>query len=405
MIYVIMIKDFMLTLRDKKALALMLLMPLALIFFLGMGLSFTFDEDNSIEKFTVGVVNEDEGIYSSIFINEFLRSEDIGELFETFIVTEDKANQMLEENIVPAIIRVPKNYSANLEQNKAVIIKVIKNSERSITPEIVSSVVEGYMTGFGVIKSSAQIINSALEEAGVTLESPGPGFSPEITIMTELARDMDSSMINFIEMNQEKDRWITSMQYYSAGMLAMYILLGAITGIKTLLTERSQQTLARMLCTRASRSTIILGKFLSLVTIGMVQSLIIIGFTYLFIGVYWGSSVLTILLLTFCNVFAGAAGGMLIASISKTAKAADGMGSLMVQVMSLLGGSMIPVYVFPESLQIINKLTINSWSIKGFISLMTGGTLESIVVNCFVLVGMGIAFLTIGVATFKMDVA
>ena len=54
-------KDLKTIFRDKKALALLILMPLLIILILGSALSKTFTEESSIKKFKVCVVNNDNG--------------------------------------------------------------------------------------------------------------------------------------------------------------------------------------------------------------------------------------------------------------------------------------------------------------------------------------------------------
>ena len=53
---------------------------------------------------------------------------------------------------------------------------------------------------------------------------------------------------------------------------------------------------------------------------------------------------------------------------------ADVVGSMGVQVLALLGGSMLPLSVFPETLRNIAFLTPNSWALTGFTSIMSGSS-------------------------------
>ncbi len=403
MILDIMMKDLRVTIRDKQAFVIMILMPLILIFALGMGLAPMFESDTGITKFSIGVVNHDNGLYSASMINDFLRSEEMQEIFDTYLVSENKGMQMLEENIVPAIIIIPENYSENIKNKKNTGLKMIKNAERPMSAEIVSSIADGYASRFSSFQSAGDIIYNALNEEGVNLQSTIPGMSPSTNIMLELAEKSTGGNIDFSEADLEENRTISAIQYYAAGMLVMFILFGVLQGIRVMLDEREQGTLKRMLSARGTRRTIILGKFLGLIVIGMGQSTIIILFTYLTMGVNWGNDILGIILLTLSTVFAGAGGAMLIAAVSKTAKTADGMGMIFIQGMAMIGGSTFPLYVMPSFMKVVSKFTINGWALRGYLSLMMGGTSVSILTNCAVLVVMGIIFLSIGVATIRID--
>ncbi len=403
MILDIMFKDLKVLIRDKQAFVIMILMPLILIFALGLGLAPMFESDTGIQKFSIGVVNHDNGLYSASFINEFLRSEDMQEIFEPFLVSEEKAEKMLNNDIVPAIIIIPENYSSNIEKRQQTGLKVIKNSERPMSAEIVNSIVDAYTLNFSNLISAGDVIYQKLGQEGIHLETDMPGMSPSTEIMLQLAEKTTEANILFEETALEENNNVSAKQYYSAGMLVMFILFGVLQGIRTMLDEREQGTLKRMLSARGTRRTIIVGKFLGLILIGMGQSTIIILFTYLTMGVKWGNDIVGIVLLTLSTVFAGAGGAMLIAAVSKTSKTADGMGMIFIQGMAMIGGSTFPLYIMPSFMKVVSKFTINGWALRGYLNLMTGGTSYSILTNCAVLVAMGIVFLSIGVVGIRVD--
>jgi ABC-2 type transport system permease protein len=67
-----------------------------------------------------------------------------------------------------------------------------------------------------------------------------------------------------------------------------------------------------------------------------------------------------------CTAFAVAAFGMLLASACHTRAQLGALSTLLILIMSSVGGSMFPRFLMPESMQKAGLLTINAWAIDGF---------------------------------------
>jgi len=67
-----------------------------------------------------------------------------------------------------------------------------------------------------------------------------------------------------------------------------------------------------------------------------------------------------------CTAFAVAAFGMLLASACRTRAQLGALSTLLILIMSSVGGSMFPRFLMPESMQKAGLLTINAWAIDGF---------------------------------------
>jgi len=67
-----------------------------------------------------------------------------------------------------------------------------------------------------------------------------------------------------------------------------------------------------------------------------------------------------------CTAFAVASFGMLLASICRTRAQLGALSTLLIMIMSSVGGSMFPRYLMPEAVQKAGLFTINAWAIDGF---------------------------------------
>ncbi|MCB1124646.1 MAG: ABC transporter permease, partial [Verrucomicrobiae bacterium] len=59
--------------------------------------------------------------------------------------------------------------------------------------------------------------------------------------------------------------------------------------------------------------------------------------------------------------------GMLISSISKTPAQANGIGTLVIILMSAIGGAWFPVTWMPSQIQMFSKLTVVYWSVESLL--------------------------------------
>ena len=66
------------------------------------------------------------------------------------------------------------------------------------------------------------------------------------------------------------------------------------------------------------------------------------------------------------TAFAVGAFGILLASVCRTRAQLGALSTLVILVMSSVGGSMFPRFLMPEAMQKAGLLTINAWAIDGF---------------------------------------
>ena len=67
-----------------------------------------------------------------------------------------------------------------------------------------------------------------------------------------------------------------------------------------------------------------------------------------------------------CTAVAVAAFGLLLASICRTRAQLGALSTLIILIMSSIGGSMFPRYFMSEAMQKAGLFTINAWAIDGF---------------------------------------
>lgn len=415
MIFQIAMKDLKIVFRDKKALAIMLVMPAVIMFILGNALGPLFEDSNPIERFTVVVVNKDDGILSQVLINDVFRKYG-SDMLNTFIESdEDKANEMLKNKKVSSVVIIPEGFTRRFFEGYDTNIGIKTQADNQFKANIVKSLTEGFCRQvylyWAAATSGVEVLSEVPKEESF-LGEKSKEFPPDfMSVMFDMQQKTGEGILEFYEdiksykEGHEKPETVSGMQYYSAAMLVMFILFGASTGTKLMVEERESNTLGRLLTTGAGKVSLITGKFLGLLLITFTQAMILIVFTRFAYGVDWGSSIAGVVIITVCAAFSGSGLGMMIGSMAKTSSGAEGLSQLFIQTFTIIGGGMMPFYMMPEFIRVIAKGTLNWWAVNGYFDLMLGSGFTGILPSCVVLVLMGVLYLGIGVARFKTQVS
>lgn len=148
---------------------------------------------------------------------------------------------------------------------------------------------------------------------------------------------------------------------------AVMMLLFSVVGIgMSLLDEKQEGTLKRLLYSPMSPLNILFGKMLSANIISILQLLVMFIFANLVFGLDIGSHFPGMLITIVATAFACSAFGVLLASFAKNRQQVQGLSILIILAMSAIGGSMIPLFLMPSFMQNLAVLSVNYWSIQGF---------------------------------------
>ncbi len=397
----IALRDTKIIVRDRRALLILLAMPLTIIAILGLALGGLWSGTAAINKFDVAVIDHDHGSISRVFVNDILKSRDMKKILTLTSPTEKQARASVANGDLAAAIIIPAGFSAAINKGQAAQLEVIGDPGQQIRAGVVRSVTESFATHASSVLISVETSVGGL----VTTGAVPPARIPELskTLTAQAQAELHDPQINVAKKSTASEKSVSALQYYSAGMGVMFILFGSMFGAFSLLDERRQITLARMMAAPVSRLGILGGKLGGVFVIGSLQFAVIVASTRVLFGVSWGPSVVGVVALAAATVFAATGMAIFIASIAKTQGTAAGLSQGLIQGMAALGGSMIPLSAMPPAMQNFSKFTINYWAISGFNDLMLGKGAGNIVVNCLILVGIAILFMTLGVARFRYE--
>jgi ABC-2 type transport system permease protein len=375
------LKDALLMGRDRKALLTLVFMPVLLIGILGAAFGNMMGEEEvaSIEKFEVGIVNLDEGELGSVLAKEVFM-EGLPDLISAETMNQKELEDRLRQQKLTVGIVLPRDFSNHIISGRESEVKIISVPSASIQSSIVENVVLQFT-------QSAAVNVLAMEAAGPS------GMSKALPAMPQLT----NADINIVEEAAvERDQKpVGSFQYYAAGMGVMFLLMTVITGVSAMIDEKEQDVYNRLLVTKLTDFHYLIGKFIGLLFMSSIQFLIIIiGTRYLY-DVRWGESMTGVILLGFSFVFSVCGLGVLLGTLVKTEKTFNAAGMLATQIMAAVGGSMVPLYIFPDWVNTAVKVLPNALALQTFLELMSGADLWEVWIEAGILVGIGLGSLLI----------
>ncbi|WP_425448475.1 ABC transporter permease [Dethiothermospora halolimnae] len=436
----IIIKDLKVMLSDKKAIGLTLIMPIILISILGTALGGSmmggdgdievdialvkeYKENVGTEKFkeylnsdliSGNMKNEDFNNletdldklnFENMFIDDFLNSEEVKKIINYKIMTKEEAIEAIDNDEISAMVVLPEDFVFDMYMNflmpfrNKVDIKVIGNPNENIKSQIVEEIVSGFSDRVSsIIIGKNVLIETAMEE-GIENKI----FDDMANIMEKMTENIENYRLELEGIKVNGKKQISSYQYYAAAMTVMFILFAAGNGGRLLLEERDNKTYQRMVMAGVSKLQITIGKFFTIFTYACIQIIVLIVFSSFVLKVDWGNIKL-VLLIGVLSAFAIAGLGMIIMALTyKTGnyKASDVFTAGIIHGMAFLGGSFVPLDMFPEIFKKASSLTPNGLALKAYQNIMMGYNIEEIFTAIIGLVAMGIVFTTIGVLILR----
>jgi len=191
-----------------------------------------------------------------------------------------------------------------------------------------------------------------------------------------------------------------ALAYMAPGMALMFLMFTVSNGGRTLLAERVQGTLPRLLVSPTAASQVLGGKVFGVYLTGVAQMLILILASTLLFQLNWGDP-LAVLVLVLAAVVGAVGWGMLITALAKTPGQVSAVGSAVMLIFGILGGSFFSLDAMPRWFATISKITPNAWGIEGFTTLALGGGLADVLGSVIALLVMGAVLFTAAVLVFN----
>jgi ABC-2 type transport system permease protein len=156
------------------------------------------------------------------------------------------------------------------------------------------------------------------------------------------------------------------ISFYAAAIGVMFLLFTASAAGGSLLDEAESGTLDRVLATRIGMGTLLAGKLCFSAALAFAQLLLMFLWAWLAFGLDLLPHLAGFAVMGAATSLAVAAFGMVLAAACRTRAQLGALSTLLILVMSSIGGSMFPRFLMPAAMQKAGLFTLNAWAIDGF---------------------------------------
>jgi ABC-2 type transport system permease protein len=157
--------------------------------------------------------------------------------------------------------------------------------------------------------------------------------------------------------------------YYAAGIGVMFLLFSMTGAAGSLLEEEESGSLERVLASNISMGSLLLGKWLFFGVLGILQVVMMFVWGALVFGLdlFTPNHFTGFLAMTVVTGASAAAFGIFLATLARSRSQLGGMSTIVILIMSALGGSMVPRFVMPDFMNTTVLFTFNGWALDGYL--------------------------------------
>ncbi len=401
-IWLLVVKDFRRKWKNPVMIFGFLFIPI--LFTLIFGAVFGGSGETKLPRIQVLSVDLDKSFVSQLVLSAMTQ----GELKEMIQLepqdSEEEARRQLEQGKASALLVIPKNFGTDVWEGRKAELVLLKNPSEQFLPQIVEEITDTTTLLFSALLSVFS------DELGILRNSPGKMALTDQTvslISIRIKNRIDSvskyvlpPVIGLKQTTQENEEegisgTLTVQGYILPAIAVMFLLFIVNIVFEDLLRERDSGTLLRMTASPMTIQEFIWSKMETAALLGMFCTFFLIGLGALIFNIKWGPPLSVVLIVICLNILIAGFISLFYAFI-RTERQAGAVISSVIIVMSLLGGSMLPVEQFPAPVQILSNFTVNHWGIQAFLKSQSGEPLQNIlpILGGMILVGILLALIS-----------
>jgi ABC-2 type transport system permease protein len=409
-------KDLRLQLRDRRSLAVLLLLPLIFISIIGLSTGKLLGWRASNQVIQVAWVDHDGGELAQrlqtklgekgdvqvvpyadadaarrdVFSGKVTMALTIGPEFQKRIdelelrdfFTRKLGKGRLAKGLTSLDVEVQTKASWSW------VSKLVTNNLYSMTmDDVFSTVAKRHNLGRVLINNMEAAAQEEEDEANASATPPSE--PPAATLQTTVAEGRSAKATIY-------DRLVP-------GFTVMFTFFLVNVMARSFIAERDLGTLRRLRIAPLSPAGLLIGKTLPYLLISLLQNAALFLFGRLMYDMTWGEQPLWLLPIILCTSLAATSLGLLIATSVRTDSQVASYSNLIVITTAGIGGCFVPRDWMPELMKEISVITPHSWSLIAYLEALTNPVPEIAVIAkcCAILLGFSIVFFAAGCWRFR----
>ena len=301
-------KEFIQLFRDKRMLAMILVLPIVEMFLLGYAFS------NDLRDIPMAIFDKSHSAESRALLDAYQATDYFKQAYS--VSTDAEVRSLIEKNLVTVALIIPPDYATRLYQGKAQVSFILDGSDASKAT-----------TALSVAQLIAQ--NHATELLAQKMTRSGSNLKLQLPVEMRTTVWYNPDMI--------------SAYFMIPGVIGM--ILYAITAILTassVVRERERGTIEQLIVTPIRPMELVIGKLMPYVIMGLFNAFEVIALGHWWFGVPVRGSLLLIALVSGLFLLSGLGIGLFASTIANTQQEAT-----LTVFMTLLPGIFLSGFLFP----------------------------------------------------------
>lgn len=416
----ITVKEVKVLCHDRQALALLFLMPVFFILVMSFALEGVFDIGTKGRPLDVFFMNQDKGKQADITIDALKKLE--GFSFLPIPVNKPADTQKVEQLVAQGrhrfVLLFLDSYSDCIQiaepNSDRCVVTVRLFADPTVNHQIVTNL-KNIINGLIEQRRLDLELQSRLQKMFKEIDNKTASLGvPEGELKKEFERTIDiKNLLGPLQKGSTvkiefsggdiAGRRPTSVEQNVPAYTIFGVFLIVLTFAKSLIREKTERTLPRLMTAPLTKAAFLVGKLLPYYLINLIQ----IGLMFL-VGIVvfkMRTGHVHALLLVSCGLAAAANGlGLLVAAAGKTEAQVETLAVLLAVTLAALGGMMVPSFIMPGLLQSIARVTPHAWALSGYQDIIVRGlSIKDILPETLVLVGFAVVFFSVALFRFRFN--
>jgi ABC-2 type transport system permease protein len=284
----------------------------------------------------------------------------------------DADRQAVEDGKLDGFLAFPADFTQAVTAGSPAKLEIFANAgatnTRAVLGGVAAEIASQISTDRVIIGATAQLMTmngaTAAEVQAAVSKITGELFTQGAAGSTYITYRIDE--VGQVEATNPAD-------YVVPGYLVMFVFFAAAVSAESIVKERQNHTLERLLATSVKKEAILGGIYTGSVIRGLIQIIIFWGVGILVFKVDMGLSPAAVIILSILMVIMSSAFALMLATLVRTIRSAASLAVITSLLLAPLGGCWWPSFLYPEWLQNVSKIVPHAWATEGFNKLMLFG--------------------------------
>jgi ABC-2 type transport system permease protein len=300
-------------------------------------------------SFEIGVVAADRSPTGRELAGALLGEQRDPVRFEA-VPDEAAARARVDDGSLGVAIVIPAGFGDAARAGRPAALTVLRSPDRLVSGQVAESVAASLVAHVNQVALTMRTAGTDDPQLAAAAQRRPPALA-----LADLARGGDEA---------------SPGAFYGAAMSILFLFFTISFGPRSLLAERRDGTLGRILATPTAPGAVVTGKVVAVGALGLAGFVTVWAVTSLGFGARWGDPAAVFAVIA-ATVAAVGGVSILICTLARTEQQADAYTATVTFVFALLGGNFVGPGAAPELLRQLSLATPNGWALSAFTDLST----------------------------------